>query len=407
MSKGTRLVPGDGSAGDQYEAVLAEVAGLLEAARRAAARSVNALVTATYWAIGRRIVEQEQGGEQRAGYGDALIRRLSEDLTARFGRGFSSRNLEQMRRFYRVWPTPQTLSAESAGGAGEAGAPLIPQTPSALSSEKLPDLAASFPLPWSHYVRLLTVANPEARSFYETEALRGGWSVRQLTRQIDSQFYERVILSRNKAALLRTGSKAQAGDAVAPEEEVKDPYVLEFLGLKDEYSESDLEAALIADLETFLLELGGDFAFIGRQRRLRVGDEWYRVDLLFYHRRLRCLVVIDLKLGRFTHADAGQMHLYLNYAREHWTLPDENPPVGLILCAQKDAAVAHYALEGLPNKVMAAEYRTALPDEKKLAEEIQRTRALLERRRVRLSGVRQGGPGDPGGSDPEGAAGGE
>ena len=138
--------------------------------------------------------------------------------------------------------------------------------------------------------------------------------------------------------------------------------------------------ALIAKLESFLLELGGDFAFVGRQRRLRIGDEWYRIDLLFYHRRLRCLVVIDLKLGKLTHADAGQMHLYLNYAREHWTLPDENPPVGLILCAQKDAAVAHYALEGLPNKVLAAEYRTALPDEKTLAEEVRKTRLLLERR---------------------------
>jgi hypothetical protein len=161
---------------------------------------------------------------------------------------------------------------------------------------------------------------------------------------------------------------------------VKDPFILEFLNLKDEYSESDLESALVAQLELFLLELGGDFAFIGRQRRLRVGDEWYRVDLLFFHRRLRSLVVIDLKLGRFTHADAGQMHLYLNYAREHWTLPDENPPVGLILCAQKDEAVAHYALEGLKNKVLAAEYRTTLPDEKTLIAELERSTRRLETR---------------------------
>jgi hypothetical protein len=170
---------------------------------------------------------------------------------------------------------------------------------------------------------------------------------------------------------------------VTAEEEIKDPFVLEFLGLKDEYSESELEEGLIRQLENFLLELGRDFAFIGRQRRLRVGDEWYRVDLLFFHRRLRCLVVVDLKLGRFTHADAGQMHLYLNYAREHWTHPDENPPVGLILCAQKDHAVARYALEGLPNKVLAAEYRTALPDEKLLAEELERTRRILEARQQR------------------------
>ena len=163
-----------------------------------------------------------------------------------------------------------------------------------------------------------------------------------------------------------------------PEEEIKDPFVLEFLDLKDEYSESDLEKALIQRLESFLLELGKDFCFMGRQRRLRIGDEWYRVDLLFFHRRLRCLVVIDLKIGKFTHADAGQMHLYLNYAREHWVHEDENPPVGLILCAQKDEAVARYALEGLPNKVMAAEYRTTLPEEELLASEINRARKTLD-----------------------------
>ena len=155
---------------------------------------------------------------------------------------------------------------------------------------------------------------------------------------------------------------------------------MEFLGLKDEYSESQLEESLIRHLESFLLELGGDFAFIGRQKRLRIGDQWFRVDLLFFRRRLRCLIVIDLKIGKFTHADAGQMHLYLNYAREHWTHPDENPPVGLILCAEKDAAVAHYALEGLPNKVLAAEYRTSLPDEETIAAEVERTRKLLEGR---------------------------
>jgi predicted nuclease of restriction endonuclease-like (RecB) superfamily len=238
-------------------------------------------------------------------------------------------------------------------------------------------------LPWSAYVRLLSVKNENARSFYETEALRGGWSVRQLDRQINSQFFERTALSRNKAAMLSRGAKSLPEDRVCPEEEIKDPVVLEFLGLKDEYSETDLEEALIRHLETFLLELGSDFCFIGRQRRLRIGDEWYRMDLLFFHRRLRCLVIIDLKIGKFSHADAGQMHLYLNYAREHWVQKGENPPVGLILCAQKDEAVARYALEGLPNKVMASEYRTALPDEKELAAEIERTQALLlDRKRI-------------------------
>ena len=273
-----------------------------------------------------------------------------------------------MKAFYLAWPIPQTPSAELEGGENL-------QTLSAESS--LNKVASRFSLPWSAYVRLLSVKNTRAREFYEAEALRGGWSVRQLDRQINSQFYERTALSKNKAAMLTRGRRARAEDHVLPEEEIKDPFVLEFLDLKDEYSESDLEEALIRCLETFLLELGGDFCFIARQRRLRIGNEWYRVDLLFFHRRLRCLVVIDLKIGRFTHADAGQMHLYLNYAREHWRHEGENPPVGLILCAQKDDAVARYALEGLPNKVLAAEYRTTLPDEELLASEIDRAREAL------------------------------
>lgn len=361
-----------------YDSVLTEVVRLLEDSRRASAKAVNAVMTATYWEVGRRIVEGEQSGARRAGYGKELLKRLSSDLTARFGRGFSERNLEQMRLFYLGWQIPQTVSAKSHPAEALSSGGESSSDPSSELSR--PGPARRFPLPWSHYVRLMAVKSEYARGFYEAEVLRGGWSVRQLDRQIGSQFYERTALSRNKAAMLRKGSEARPEDAVSPEEEIKDPFVLEFLGLRDEYSESELEAALISQLENFLLELGGDFAFIGRQRRLRVGDEWYRVDLLFFHRRLRCLVVIDLKLGKLTHADAGQMHLYLNYAREHWTNPGENPPVGLILCAQRDAAVAHYALEGLPNKVLAAEYRTTLPDEEVLAAEVERTRKSLEGR---------------------------
>ncbi len=336
-------------------------------------------MTATYWAIGRRIVEQEQRGAAKAGYGDELILRLSRDLQARFGRGFGRANLFQMRAFYFAYrEIVQTASGESP----VAERPKKVQTPSGQLArhDDVAEVANHLPLPWSQYVRLLAVRNPEARRFYETEALRGGWTIRQLDRQIGSQFYERTILSKNKAAMLRR-AVASPGDVLTPEEEIKDPYLLEFLALKDEYSESDLEAALITKLEAFLLELGSDFTFVGRQRRLRVGDEWYRIDLLFFHRRLRCLIIIDLKLDKLTHADAGQMHLYLNYAREHWTLPGENPPIGLILCAEKDHAVAKYALEGLPNKVLAAEYRTALPNEQLLVQAIEKTRKQLERRR--------------------------
>jgi predicted nuclease of restriction endonuclease-like (RecB) superfamily len=359
-----------------YASLVAGITGLLDEARRTSARAVNALMTATYWEIGRRVVEYEQRGEKRAGYGEAVLRLLSSDLAARYGKGFSERNIEQMRLFYLLWPIPQTLSAKSRTTLQTVTGKT--DTPSQMRS-----VAARFPLPWSAYVRLLSVKDPGARRFYETEALSGGWSVRQIDRQIESQFYERTALSRNKAAVLSKGRLAKPADAVEPAAEIKDPYVLEFLGLRDEYSESDLEQALIRHLESFLLELGGDFCFIGRQKRLRVGDEWYRIDLLFFRRRLRCLVVIDLKLGKFTHADAGQMHLYLNYAREHWTRPGENPPVGLILCTYKDEALAHYALEGLPNKVLAAEYRTALPAEKRLAAEIEKTRRAIAAHRNR------------------------
>ena len=347
-----------------YQVVFGDVSKIVDAARDSATRSVNAAMTAAYWLIGHRIVEFEQSGEERARYGTALMERLAADLTQRFGRGFSRQNIQYMRLFYVSYPSDQIRQALS----GKSDATFL--------ELRLGELLAAFPLPWSAYVRLLSVKNTSAREFYGAEALRGGWSVRQLDRQINSQFYERTALSKNKAAMLTEGQKPRHEDRV----EIKDPFVLEFLDLKDEYSESDLEEALIRHLETFLLELGGDFCFMGRQRRLRIGDKWYRVDLLFFHRRLRCLVVIDLKIGGFTHADAGQMHLYLNYARAHWGREGENPPVGLVLCSEKDEALARYALEGLPNNVMAAEYRITLPDKEFLAAEIDRTRQVIESR---------------------------
>ena len=360
---------------DDYDLFVADLVRVIEEARRAAASSVNAVLTATYWLVGRRIVEHEQGGRARADYGAALLERISGDLTARFGRGFSVDNLETMRRFFDAYPPGRISETSSRKSRGTKKSETLSR------KSHLAELVGRFQLSWSHYVLLLRARSVQARDFYETEALRGGWTVRQLRRQIDSQFYERSALSRNKAAMLRKGGMAKPEDAVTPEEEIKDPYVLEFLGLRDEYSEGELEAALIARLEGFLLELGDDFAFVGRQRRLRLDDVWYRVDLLFFHRRLRCLVVIDLKLGELTHADIGQMHLYLNYARRHWTRADENPPVGLILCAGKREAVARYSLEGLPNKVLAAEYRTTLPDEEKIAAELEHTRHVLDERK--------------------------
>lgn len=377
-----------------YPGLVGDIGALLEAARRSSARAVNVLMTATYWKIGRRIVEFEQGGEKRAVYGEALLKRLAVDLTGRFGRGFSKPNLERMRLLYELFPpariastlSRQLLPATAIAStlSNESSPATIPQTLPAKSAAPPPalaDLARAFPLPWSHYVLFINRSrSPEAFAFYHAEALRGGWSVRQLQRQLDSQFYERTARSRDKAAMLTKGAKPQPGDTVSADEEVRHPLVLEFLGLRDEYSETDLEDALIHHLETFLLELGNDFAFVGRQRRLRIDDEWYRVDLLFFHRRLRCLVIIDLKLGRFTHADAGQMHLYLNYAREHWVQPGENPPVGIVLCSGKSEALVRYATAALPNQLLVREYLTALPDEQVLAGEIERTRRQLEAR---------------------------
>ena len=425
-----------------YSAWSGGIAALLEEARRQSARSVNAILTATYWEIGRRIVEFVQQGETRAEYGDEVVRQLSRDLTKQFGRGFGYINLGMMRRFFLTWSPEvivQTLSEQSRRRtglpivqtaseqfmafqicqtlSGKSSNKQISQTPSAeleicgTASHKSADvgklqtssakslvpisvtpsrkseidlalyleaLCHAFPLSWSHYVRLLSVEKPEARKFYETESLRGGWSVRQLDRQVSTLFYERTALSKNKAKLLASGAKARPEDVVSVEEEIKNPYVLEFLNLRDDYAENELEDALIRHLEAFLLELGNDFTFVARQKRIRVGKEWYRIDLLLFHRRLRCLVIIDLKVGRFTHADAGQMNLYVNYAAEHLTLTEENPPVGLVLCSEHDEAVAHYAMGNLRNKILAAQYKLNLPDPRALELEIEKMRRLLE-----------------------------
>jgi predicted nuclease of restriction endonuclease-like (RecB) superfamily len=356
----------------EYTHILSELHALIKNSRNIAARTINAVLTATNWEIGRRIVLFEQKGHKRAGYGEQLLISLSANLSV-LGRGYSVDNLQRMRHFFLTYPLDikyATASRKTTGGTKYATVSRKSSPTDRDTETYLTKISGHFPLSWSHYVQLLTLDTNEARTFYHKEAMRGGWSVRDLKRQIDSQFYKRMLLSKSKAGLLK---KATISDEPAsPETMIKDPYILEFLNLKDEYSEHDLEETLIHHLETFLLELGNDFTFVARQKRLRIDDEWFRVDLVFYHRQLRCLVLIDLKLGRFTHADAGQMHLYCNYAKEHWTNPDENPPVGLILCAQKRHALARYALDGLPNKVMVSEYKLHLPDEKLLALELEK-----------------------------------
>ncbi|OGW17867.1 MAG: hypothetical protein A3G93_02140 [Nitrospinae bacterium RIFCSPLOWO2_12_FULL_45_22] len=359
-----------------YSGLLTGVSELLEQARHTAARSVNKILIITYWEIGRRIVEFEQKGKRRADYGRELLKKLSKDLIARFGRGFSERNLEQMRLFYVTWPISQTPSAKFLS----SGPPISTREKSQTLSAKFIGVASEiFSLSWSHYIRLMAIDDKAKRDFYEEEARRAGWSVRQLDRQINSMLYERIALSKKKGELLKKAE--EAGDRVSAEEAIKDPYVLEFLGLPEPISEQDLENALIQHLADFLLELGYGFTFVARQKRLQIGSESYYLDLLFYHRGLRCLVVIDLKVGKFTHADAGQMNLYLNYLRENEVIEGEEPPVGLILCSEKDEAVVHYALGGLNNKVFASRYKLQLPDPAILKREIEAERRRLEQQR--------------------------
>lgn len=340
-----------------YSTLIADLSSFIEQGRRAALRYVNTALVATYWLIGRRIVEYEQKGKRRAAYGEATLQKISQDLTNRFGRGFSLPQLKNIRQFYITYSKKSyTLSSQSAL--------VIPKT-----------LLAEFPLSWSHYCLLIRLDEPFKREFYEAECIRGNWSVRQLDRQIQSMLYERTALSKRKAAVL---AKAHTKPIPSrPEDEIKDPYVLEFLDLKDEYSESQLEEALIHHLEHFLLELGIGFTFVARQKRITLEGDHYRLDLLLYHRLLRCLVAIDLKIGKLTPADAGQMNLYLNYLNDKEKLPNENDPVGIILCTGKKKTVVEYALGGMSNKIFASKYKLQLPDPEALKAEIEHQRQRL------------------------------
>lgn len=309
-----------------YSILITDLASLIEQGRRTAVRYVNTALVTTYWLIGRRIVEYEQKGKERAEYGEVLLERLSKDLSPRFGKGFSLRNLRNMRSFYLLFPIRQTLSAESlkpakrqtpsaelstilqspsevlhiplksqtASGKSEKGYTLCSELEIKQSLTISHTLSAKFPLSWSHYCLLMRIEEPFKREFYETECIHGNWSVRQLDRQIQSMLYERTALSKRKMAVIAKAHEKPM--PLKPEDEIKDPYVLEFLGLKDEYSETQLEEALIRHIEHFLLELGNGFTFVARQKRITLEGSHYRLDLLLYHRILNCLVAIDLKI---------------------------------------------------------------------------------------------------------------
>lgn len=374
-----------------YSSLLADLASVIEQGRKTAVRYVNTALVATYWLVGRRIVEYEQKGKERAEYGEALLEHLAVDLTKKFGKGFGRENLRLMRQFFLVYQQTQISQTMSGKLSIERNkqtlsAELITksQTPSGkskgiytlYSQSEIPHiLYAQFPLSWSHYCLLMRLNESFKREFYETECIQGNWSVRQLDRQIQSMLYERTALSKKKLTVIAKAHEKPI--ALKPEDEIKDPYILEFLGLKDEYSESQLEEALIRHLEHFLLELGNGFTFVARQKRITLEGSHYRLDLLLYHRILRCLVAIDLKIGEFTHADAGQMNLYVNYLKDREKLPDENDPVGLILCTDKKKTVVEYALGGMNNRIFASKYRLQLPDPKVLETEIEHEKQRL------------------------------
>ncbi len=321
---------------DIYE----EIRNLLKSARENIVLNVNSTMTKTYFLIGKRIVEEEQNGNKRAEYGKSLLKTLSQKLSQEFGKGFSETNLEQMRKFYKVYGIPQTLSEE-------------------------------FKLSWSHYLILMRMDNIAERNFYEIEAVQNNWSLRELRRQIDSALYERLILSRDKEKVKELAFKGQIIEK--PEDVVKDPYILEFLGLEEKsgYSENKLETEIISRLEMFLLELGKGFTFVGRQVRFTFDEKHFRVDLVFYNRLLKCFVLIDLKIGEVTHQDLGQMQMYVNYYDRFVKLSDENKTIGIIICKDKNDTLVKMTLPEDNNQIFASRYMTILPskeDFKKIIE---------------------------------------
>jgi len=304
---------------------------LLHSARNHIYQTINTTMTQTSWEIGRRIVEEEQNGEDRAMYGKALLKSLSSQLTQEFGKGFSVDNLENMRKFYLAYQKSETVSRK-------------------------------FTLSWSHYIFLTRMVNENERNFYEIESTQNNWSLRELRRQFDSGLYERLALSRDKDRVAELSTHGQIVESVR--DVIKDPYILEFLGLPEQhsYSESELEQKLIDRLEHFLLELGKGFTFVARQKRVTIDEEHFKIDLVFYNRFLKCFVVIDLKIGKLKHQDIGQIIMYVNYYDRVEKRDDENPTIGIILCKDKSKALVEMTLPKDNEQIYASKYLTVLPN---------------------------------------------
>ncbi len=326
----------------EYNSLIIDIGKLLEQGRRQAFKTINSILVKSYWSIGKKIIEFEQDGKMRAEYGKKLLSYLSKDLKQAYGKGFSISNLQYMRLFYISYPD-------------------------------LPD--ASGKLTWSHIVELLGVSDNLARGFYEKQCIKEKWSTRELNRQINSMLFERIALSKDKNSILKLAEKGQILEK--GHDLLKEPYILEFLGIPEnnQYSEKELEQKIIDNLQMFLLELGKGFTFVKRQFRITLDNEHYYVDLVFYHRILKCFVLIDLKIGKVKHTDIGQMNMYLNYFKAEEGSVEDNEPIGLILSAEKNDIVVKYALGSISNQLFVSKYQLYLPKKEDLEEEV---RKLLE-----------------------------
>lgn len=322
-----------------YHALISDISSLLEQGRTKVAQTANTILVQTYWLIGRHIVEFEQNGQEKSEYGSDLLNRLSKDLTQLYGKGFGRSNLFYMRKFYHSFPNSGTLSHK---------------------------------LSWSHYYEILKADSPLEIGFYTKQAENENWSVRELKRQMQSMLFHRLALSKDKEGILTLAEKGQ--EITKPQDILRDPYVLEFLDIPQAYQmqESELEEQIISNLQHFLLELGKGFAFIGRQYRISIGGKHFYIDLVFYHRILKCFVLIDLKRGEVTHQDIGQMNLYLNYFRKEENVEGDNEPIGIVLGAYKDQLLVEYALDNISNQLFVSKYQLYLPNREELEQELQR-----------------------------------
>ena len=355
MENNNKLIPANQeNALSKIDTLCRNSIDLIQYARRIAARQVNLVQLLTFYSLGKWIIEEQQHGERRARYGQQVIAGLSNVLTSEFGRGFSEDTLKNARKFYLTYKDRISETVFSLFAVEKS------ETVFSFFEKEAP-----FTLPWSHYLQLMRIKDENERNFYEIEATQGSWSIRTLQRQYNSSLYERLALSRNKNEVMQLASKGNV--IVKPSDIVKQPTVLEFLGLEERtsYSETDLETALINKLQKFLLEMGKGYLFEARQQRFTFNEDNYYVDLVFYNRILRCYVLIDLKIDKLTHQDLGQMQMYVNFFDRYRKLPDENPTVGILLCKEKDDALVEITLPENSN-IFASQYELYLPDKNEL-----------------------------------------